>query len=359
MPSQTNIMCALDGCCGSCDTELPLQGYNGTVLAYGQTGSGKTHTMSGGVGHYGVKERGVTPRVIDHVFEHVANIKRRLKPGESIHITASAVEIYNEEFRDLSKMRNKDVALNNWDSGKGPKQDLKLQEIPTGQGNRVRAEVAGLFEQECHSVDELMMFFTMCFENRSTGSTKLNETSSRSHALFTINVNRVVVSVGDGVDENLRARVRTEGIESKLHLVDLAGSERVKRSGAEGKQFKEATKINSGLLALGNVIVALAENSPHIPYRSSKLTRLVQVCLHATTAKRLVCVCVSVCLCVCVCVSVWLCGCVMGGKRFHAFSLGCWPLGMCACVLHRPMNGPLIICAAADHCSRVSSLHCT
>ena len=141
----------------------------------------------------------------------------------------------------------------------------------------MRAEVAGLHEQECVSVDELMHFFSMCFENRSTGSTNLNATSSRSHALFTINVHRVIVSVGDGVDEHLKARVRTEGIESKLHLVDLAGSERVKRSGVEGKHFKEATKINGGLLALGNVIVALADGSPHIPYRTSKLTRLIQV----------------------------------------------------------------------------------
>lgn len=76
-------------------------------------------------------------------------------------------------------------------------------------------------------------------------------------------------------------QVRTEGIESKLHLVDLAGSERVKRSGAKGKQFKEATNINSGLLALGNVIVALAERQGHIPYRDSKLTRLVQVLTRA------------------------------------------------------------------------------
>jgi hypothetical protein len=255
-----------------------MQGYNGTVLAYGQTGSGKTHTMSGGVGHYGVEERGITPLVIDQVFDRVAQIRRRLKPGESVNISANAVEIYNEEFRDLSKTRGKDVAMNNWDTGRSPanKQELKLMEIPTGQGKRVRAEVGGVYEQHCETYEELMGFFQMCFENRSTGSTKLNDSSSRSHALFTINVHRVVVSVGDGVDENLKARVRTEGIESKLHLVDLAGSERVKRSGVEGKQFKEATKINSGLLALGNVIVALAENASHIPYRDSKLTRLVQ-----------------------------------------------------------------------------------
>ena len=264
-----------------------MQGYNGTVLAYGQTGSGKTHTMSGGVGHYGIKERGVTPRVIDHIFAHVAQIKRRLKPGESISVSASAVEIYNEEFRDLSRTRGKDPAAEHWNAKardfRHP--ELKLQEIPTGQGNRVRAEVAGLQEQECGSVDELLDFFGMCFENRSTSSTNLNATSSRSHALFTINVHRVVVSVGDGVDEHLKARIRTEGIESKLHLVDLAGSERVKRSGVEGARFKEATKINSGLLALGNVIVALADNQQHIPYRTSKLTRLIQArCVLAYSA---------------------------------------------------------------------------
>jgi hypothetical protein len=94
-----------------------------------------------------------------------------------------------------------------------------------------------------------------------------------------------VVSVGDAVDRNLKALVRTEGIESKLHLVDLAGSERVKRSGASGKTFKEATNINSGLLALGNVIVALAEKREHIPYRDSKLTRLVQARYFASRSR--------------------------------------------------------------------------
>lgn len=106
-----------------------LQGYNGTVLAYGQTGSGKTHTMSGGVGHYGVKERGVTPRVIDHVFAHVAAIKKRLKPGEKIEVSASAVEIYNEEFRDLSKSPALSGQRSGWDSvrSSGQAKELKLQ----------------------------------------------------------------------------------------------------------------------------------------------------------------------------------------------------------------------------------------
>ena len=99
-----------------------------------------------------------------------------------------------------------------------------LQEIPTGQGNRVRAEIYGLHEQLCNDANDLLTFFDFCFNQRSTASTNMNATSSRSHALFTITVRRVVVSVGDGVDRNLRAMVRTEGIESKLHLVDLAGA---------------------------------------------------------------------------------------------------------------------------------------
>ena len=105
-----------------------LQGYNGTVLAYGQTGSGKTHTMSGGIGHYGVKEMGITPQVIDHIFRHVESIKHRLKPGESIEIAASAVEIYNDEFHDLSKGGKGGAGKGptGWDP-KMPAKDLKLQ----------------------------------------------------------------------------------------------------------------------------------------------------------------------------------------------------------------------------------------
>ena len=99
-----------------------------------------------------------------------------------------------------------------------------VQEIPTGQGNRVRAEIYGLHEQLCNDANDLLTFFDFCFNQRSTASTNMNATSSRSHALFTITVRRVVVSVGDGVDRNMRAMVRTEGIESKLHLVDLAGA---------------------------------------------------------------------------------------------------------------------------------------
>lgn len=116
-----------------------VQGYNGTVLAYGQTGSGKTHTMAGGVGDYGVKEPGITPQVIAHMFSLVDQIRRRLKPGETIRVSASAVEIYNETLRDLSKPLPKE-SQGHWDAKAGARSTgLSLQEIPTGQGNRVRA----------------------------------------------------------------------------------------------------------------------------------------------------------------------------------------------------------------------------
>jgi hypothetical protein len=109
-----------------------MQGYNGTVLAYGQTGSGKTHTMAGGIGHYGVEEAGITPQVIDQVFKHVDAIKHRLKPGESVEIGASAVEVYNDEFHDLSKGGKAGSAkgIGGWDP-KSASKDLKLQVCST------------------------------------------------------------------------------------------------------------------------------------------------------------------------------------------------------------------------------------
>jgi hypothetical protein len=119
------------------------QGYNGTVLAYGQTGSGKTHTMSGGIGHYGIKEQGITPRVIDHVFRHVESIKHRLKPGESVEVAASAVEIYNDEFHDLSRGGKAKGAVNGWDQRIQHK-DLKLQVCRDAPTHRRCPQTAGV-----------------------------------------------------------------------------------------------------------------------------------------------------------------------------------------------------------------------
>ncbi|KXZ47277.1 hypothetical protein GPECTOR_36g129 [Gonium pectorale] len=270
--------------------EAVFKGYNATVLAYGQTGSGKTHTMAGGQGIHGVVEEGVTPRVIRHIFALAEALRRKEKPGEKTTISAYGLELYNEDLRDLALAGGRDEAAKGWDGKGGSTSNLKLQERPVGKDGRVVPEVVGVTEREVTGAEELLSFFTLCMENRSTSSTKLNDRSSRSHAIFTITVQRTVVEVLNELGTDLKAKVRTSEFTSKLHLVDLAGSERVKRSGVTGKELKEATHINSGLLALGNVIVALAgdetkekmatpgekKKATHVPYRDSKLTRLLQ-----------------------------------------------------------------------------------
>jgi len=263
--------------------EKTFQGYNATVLAYGQTGSGKTHTMSGGIGIHGKQEEGVTPRVIRHVFSLVEHIRKKAKPGEKVAVSAYALELYNEDLLDLAVASGRDGSgAKGWDISRALGAGLKLQERPVGRDGRVVPEVIGITEVRCESAADLKKFYDDCMENRSTSSTKLNDRSSRSHAIFTIMLERTIVEVLNEVGDDLRAKVRTSDFTSKLHLVDLAGSERVKRSGVSGKELKEATHINSGLLALGNVIVALSgegdgKKKAHVPYRDSKLTRLLQV----------------------------------------------------------------------------------
>ncbi|GIL52093.1 hypothetical protein Vafri_8067 [Volvox africanus] len=271
--------------------EAVFKGYNATVLAYGQTGSGKTHTMAGGQGIHGVIEEGITPRVIRHIFALAEAIRKKEKPGEKTQIMAYGLELYNEDLRDLALAGGRDEGAKGWDGKGGSSSALKLQERPVGKDGRVVPEVVGVTEKVVSNGDDLLSFFSLCMENRSTSSTKLNDRSSRSHAIFTITVQRTIVEVLNELGADLKAKVRTSEFTSKLHLVDLAGSERVKRSGVTGKELKEATHINSGLLALGNVIVALAgddttgtgkagpgekKKSTHVPYRDSKLTRLLQ-----------------------------------------------------------------------------------
>eukprot|EP00201_Polytomella_parva_P012750 CAMPEP_0175060814 /NCGR_PEP_ID=MMETSP0052_2-20121109/13239_1 /TAXON_ID=51329 ORGANISM="Polytomella parva, Strain SAG 63-3" /NCGR_SAMPLE_ID=MMETSP0052_2 /ASSEMBLY_ACC=CAM_ASM_000194 /LENGTH=664 /DNA_ID=CAMNT_0016326601 /DNA_START=242 /DNA_END=2232 /DNA_ORIENTATION=- len=257
-----------------------FKGYNATVLAYGQTGSGKTHTMSGGTGIHGVSETGVTPRVIQHIFERVNQIRMREKTGEKTIVSAYGLELYNEELRDLAiaPCNREDVKV--WDGKATSSSAIKLQERPVGKENRVVPEVIGVTDRVVNSSEELRKFYDDVMLNRSVSSTKLNDRSSRSHAIFTITVHRTMVEIMNEVDSNFKAKVRTSEFTCKLHLVDLAGSERVKRSGVTGKELKEATHINSGLLALGNVIVALSaedgKKKSHVPYRDSKLTRLLQ-----------------------------------------------------------------------------------
>lgn len=228
--------------------ESVLEGYNGTMFAYGQTGCGKTHTMQGKPSP--PELRGIIPNSFEHVFDHI----RLLKDKEAL-VRASYLELYNEEIRDLL--------------GADPKAKLELKETPD-KGVFVK-DLRSVVVDSVEAIDALM---TQGNAVRTTGATAMNAESSRSHSIFTI----VIEMSGKREDG-------TEHVTAgKLNLVDLAGSERQSKTHATGARLKEGIKINLSLTALGNVISALVEGkSKHIPYRDSKLTRLLQDSLGGNT----------------------------------------------------------------------------
>eukprot|EP00911_Craspedida_sp_UC1_P002809 UC1_evm1s2054 len=227
--------------------ESVLEGYNATVFAYGQTGCGKSFTMEG-IPHP-PEHRGITPRSFEHVFQEVA-----VQSNKRFLVRASYLEIYNENIRDLL--------------GRNHAAKLDLKEHPEHG-----VYVKDLSEHVVHSAQELTKLMADGTRNRSTGATLMNADSSRSHSIFTVRVETSEEVEGD-------TRIRA----AKLNLVDLAGSERQSKTGASGTRLKEATKINLSLSALGNVISALVDGkAKHIPYRDSKLTRLLQDSLGGNT----------------------------------------------------------------------------
>ncbi|CAL8336807.1 unnamed protein product [Lota lota] len=229
------------------------EGYNGTIFAYGQTGSGKSFTMQGV--SEPAAQKGVTPRAFDHIFESI-----QCAENAKFLVRVSYLEIYNEEVRDLL--------------GSDPKQKMELKEHPE-RGVYVR-ELSLL---TVHSVGECERVMEQGWRCRSVGYTLMNKDSSRSHSIFTIHL-EICSTDEEGVDR-LRA--------GKLNLVDLAGSERQSKTGATGERLREAAKINLSLSALGNVISALvAGRSRHVPYRDSKLTRLLQDSLGGNTCTLMV-----------------------------------------------------------------------
>nr|XP_057912461.1 kinesin-like protein KIF3B [Doryrhamphus excisus] len=218
-----------------------LRGFNGTVFAYGQTGTGKTHTMQGVPGD--PDRRGVIPNSFHHIFTHISRTQ-----NQKYLVRSSYLEIYQEEIRDLLRKDNN--------------QKLELKENPD----------YGVYVKDLSSVvtknaTEIQHVMNLGDQSRSVGFTNMNERSSRSHAIFVVTVE----CSQEGPDGEDHIRV------GKLNMVDLAGSERQSKTGAKGKRLKEATKINLSLSALGNVISALVDGkSSHVPYRDSKLTRLLQ-----------------------------------------------------------------------------------
>ncbi|KAM7400109.1 hypothetical protein PAMA_004689 [Pampus argenteus] len=214
-----------------------LEGYNGTIFAYGQTSSGKTHTMEGNL--HDTDQMGIIPRIVQDIFNYIYSMDENLE----FHIKVSYFEIYLDKIRDLL-----DVSKTN----------LSVHE----DKNRV-PYVKGCTERFVCSPDEVMDTIDEGKSNRHVAVTNMNEHSSRSHSIFLINVKQ----------ENTQTEQKLSG---KLYLVDLAGSEKVSKTGAEGAVLDEAKNINKSLSSLGNVISALAEGTAYIPYRDSKMTRILQ-----------------------------------------------------------------------------------
>jgi len=233
-----------------------MQGYNATVLAYGQTGSGKTHTMGTGqsVGE-GSEEEGIVPKVIRNSFRHIEVHKENI----DFKVSCCYLEIYNEDIRDLLQP--------------GGRQDGQVIAIREDAAGGIK--VSGIHAETCGSEEEMFRCLSDGSVQRTTGATLMNEQSSRSHSIFTL----ILEQRNRKCDSADPAAAVDYYVTAKFHLVDLAGSERAKRTGAVGSRFKESVSINSGLLALGNVISALgdpAKKGSHVPYRESKLTRLLQ-----------------------------------------------------------------------------------
>lgn len=231
-----------------------LEGYNTTIFAYGQTGTGKTYTMEGFTYSQSDPKRGIVPRCIEDIFRY---IEQSSNEESKFMVRASYLQIYNDSISDL--LRPDKVNLN------------------IREDKRKGIYVESLSEWGVRSTYDIYTLLERGAELRETSSTKMNDVSSRSHAVFTIVVEQLI---GVETEETLdRGIIKKPLIKSaKLNLVDLAGSERIRITGAVGKQAEEGKKINKSLSALGNVIFALTDSKVrgHIPYRDSKLTRLLE-----------------------------------------------------------------------------------
>lgn len=213
-----------------------LKGYNGTIFAYGQTGTGKTYTMSGYQKTDDLK--GIIPNTFTHIFSQIDRSN-----DKTFVVTVTYVEIYNEEIRDLLSKNNK----------------LEIREIPS-----LGVYIKDLIGCPVSSVKSMIDLMNRGNTNRITRSTTMNDVSSRSHAIFSIRI-------------EIKDKITKKTLTGKLNLVDLAGSERQAKTQAAGERLREANSINQSLSVLGNVISALVDGKgSHIPYRNSKLTRLLK-----------------------------------------------------------------------------------
>ncbi|MCJ1417567.1 Kinesin heavy chain [Xylographa parallela] len=228
-----------------------LNGYNGTVFAYGQTGAGKSYTMMGS-DIDDEDSKGIIPRIVEQIFESIL-----ASPGNIEYtVRVSYMEIYMERIRDLLQPQN--------------------DNLPVHEEKSRGVYVKGLLEIYVSSVQEVYEVMRRGGAARATAATNMNQESSRSHSIFVVTITQKNVETGSAKS-------------GQLFLVDLAGSEKVGKTGASGQTLEEAKKINKSLSALGMVINSLTDGkSTHIPYRDSKLTRILQESLGGNSRTTLI-----------------------------------------------------------------------
>ncbi len=228
-----------------------LNGYNGTVFAYGQTGAGKSYTMMG-TDMEDEEGRGVIPRIVEQIFASIAQSPFTIE----YTVKVSYMEIYMERIRDLLYPSN--------------------DNLPIHEEKNKGVYVKGLVEVYVANVGEVYEVMRRGGNARAVAATNMNQESSRSHSIFVITITQKNVETGSAKN-------------GQLFLVDLAGSEKVGKTGASGQTLEEAKKINKSLSALGMVINSLTDGkSSHIPYRDSKLTRILQESLGGNSRTTLI-----------------------------------------------------------------------
>ena len=229
-----------------------LNGYNGTVLAYGQTSSGKTYTMQGEMESYDTQ--GIIPRMVSHVFKHIYKTE-----GTDFILKVSMIEIYQEKIRDLL--------------------DISRINLNIREDNIKGIYVDGCSERYVGNEQDVLNLLELGSSNRAQAATNMNEHSSRSHSIFILSINQTNKKEGG-------SKI------GKLYLVDLAGSEKISKTGATGHTLEEAKIINKSLTTLGRVINNLTDGkSTHVPYRESKLTRVLQESLGGNSKTCLIITC--------------------------------------------------------------------
>ncbi|CAN0905781.1 Kinesin-like protein KIN-7N [Linum grandiflorum] len=238
--------------------DAAVKGFNGTAFAYGQTSSGKTFTMNGSE-----KDPGIIHRAVRDIFDKIQAISDR-----EFLIRISYMEIYNEEINDLFAVEN--------------------QKLPIHESLERGIFVAGLREEIVNSAEQVLELMESGEVNRHFGETNMNARSSRSHTIF-----RMVIESKGKLTNSSSVYSSSDAVRvSVLNLVDLAGSERIAKTGAGGVRLKEGKYINKSLMVLGNVINKLSDGGKqraHIPYRDSKLTRILQPALGGNAKTSIIC----------------------------------------------------------------------